>query len=227
MDKGDADHGQRLWLRLGLGLTAGVVAGLTGWRRWKASQTSPLIRKGEHLSALVTGASSGIGRAYATKLAAQGYDVILVARRLERLTSLAQALSDRYGVAATVVSADLATNDGISRVESVIEDTEHLNLLVNNAGFGLVGDFAQSDIERHLEMLHVHIHAVVRLTRAALPMLLAQNRGAVINVSSLMAYYPMYGSTTYAGTKCYLRAFTEALHQELIGTGVRVQSLCP
>jgi uncharacterized protein len=181
----------------------------------------------QRLTALVTGASSGLGLVYATKLAQRGYDVILVARRRERLEALATQLAQDYGVEAAVVTADLATEEGIARVVQVIAATPNLNLLVNNAGFGLSSTFADSDTDRHLEMVRLHIHAVILLTRAALPAMLAQKRGAVVNVSSLMSFYPIYGSSSYAGTKCYLRAFTEVLHQELMGTGVRVQCLCP
>lgn len=214
-----------LWFVLG-GLL-GTSAGLRYWRRRRAQQTSPLLRAGERLTALVTGASSGIGRSYALKLAQLGYNVILVARRRENLEALAAEVAAAHGVEAAVVTADLATEAGIQRVEQVISATDDLNLLVNNAGFGLVGTFAHGDIEKHMTMVQLHVEAVVRLTRAALPVLLSQHRGAVINVSSLMSFYPMYGSTTYGATKCYLRAFTEALYQELLGTGVRAQALCP
>ena len=224
------DHEQ--WLGLGAGLIAGALAGLSWWRRAQARRTSPVLRPSEAptaraLSALITGASSGIGLAYATELAGLGYDVILVARRRERLEALASELSEAYGIKATVVQADLATEAGVTVTEKVIAATDNLSLLVNNAGFGLAGPFFRGDINRHLDMIRLHIETVVRLTRAALPGMLAQARGAVVNVSSLMAFYPLYGSSTYAGSKCYLRAFTEALHQELIGTGVRAQSLCP
>ncbi len=212
---------------LGLGIIAGALAGLKGWKRWQARRTSPLIRKGETLTALVTGASSGIGQAYATKLAELGYDVILVARRTERLEALASELREAWGVKAAPLTADLTTEEGISRAEQAISATDNLNLLVNNAGFGLVGPFAALEIEPNLAMVRLHVQAVVRLTRAALPVMLSQERGGIINVSSLMAFYPIAGSANYAGTKCYLRAFTEALHQELANTGVRVQSLCP
>lgn len=214
-----------LWL--GLGLIGGALVGLKSWQRWQARRTSPLIREGETLTALVTGASSGIGQAYATKLAKLGYDVILVARRTDRLEALAAELRETYGVKAVPLTADLATEEGISRVEQAIAAIDNLNLLVNNAGFGLVGRFAALDIEANLEMVRLHVQAVIRLVRAALPVMLSQERGAIVNVSSLIAYYPIAGGATYAGTKCYLRAFTEALHQELAGSGVRVQSLCP
>jgi short-subunit dehydrogenase len=176
---------------------------------------------------MVTGASSGIGAAYAKELASRGYDVILVARRRERLETLAATLHTDYHTEPLVVVADLTTEDGIARVEHVIRATDDLNLVVNNAGVGMATPFVRADVERHLELVRLHVHAVVRLTRAALPMMLAQSRGAVVNVSSLLSYFPVGGSATYAGTKCYLRAFTEALHQELASSGVRAQSLCP
>lgn len=219
-----------LWM--GVGIAAGALAGLTWMQRQRARRTSPLlraaeVRDGKRLTALVTGASSGLGRVFAIRLAQMGYQLILVARRQERLEALAMELAEAYGVEVMVVTADLATDEGISKVEQVITATDDLGLLINNAGFGMVGTFAESDVDRHLAMVRLHVHAVIRLTRAALPTLLARRRGGIINVSSLMAYYPIYGSTSYAGTKCYLRAFTEALHQELLGSGVRVQALCP
>jgi uncharacterized protein len=217
-------------------LTAGAVAGAIAAGRWclrqRAARRSPLLTRSEvasdrRLTALITGASSGIGLAFAKKLAQRGYNLILVARRRERLEALATKLTRAYGVEAMVVTADLTTDEGITRVLQTIAAAPNLNLLVNNAGFGLSGTFVDSDIDRHLEMIRLHIHAVILLTRAALPAMLAQGRGAVINVSSLMSFYPIYGSTSYAGTKCYLQAFTEVLHQELMGTGVRAQCLCP
>lgn len=179
------------------------------------------------MTALVTGASSGIGRTYATQLASLGYDLVVVARRRSRLQELAAELSETHGVDVAVVAADLTTEDGIQQLESLISSTTALTFLVNNAGFGMVSWFAASDLERHLDMIQLHVEAVVRLTRAALPGMLAMQRGAIVNVASLMAFYPLYGNTTYAATKCYLRTFSEALYQELVGTGVRVQALCP
>lgn len=227
--KEDSIH-QSLWLALGA--SAGAIAAGSWWSRQQKARQSPLLTRqetvlGQPLTALVTGASSGLGRVYAQKLAEMGYRLILVARRTDRLETLSAKLTQTYGTEAMVVTADLTTESGIARVEQVIAATPDLNLLVNNAGAGLFGKFAESDLNRHLNLVTLHIQAVIRLVRAALPAMLAQRRGAIINVSSLMAFYPMYGSTSYAGTKCYLRAFSEALHQELMGTGVRVQSLCP
>jgi uncharacterized protein len=217
---------------LAVGVATGALTVGRWWAHRRAARQSPLLTRsevasGQRLTALVTGASSGIGLVYATALARRGYNLILVARRHERLEALAAELSKTCGIEAMVVSADLSSEEGISRIAQVIAATPDLNLLVNNAGYGLSGTFANSDPDRHLNMIKLHIHAVVLLTRAALPGMLAQGRGAVVNVSSLMSFYPIYGSTSYAGTKCYLNAFTEVLHQELMGTGVRVQCLCP
>ena len=205
----------------------GAVAGVRYWRESAARKTSPLIRSGEHQVALVTGASSGIGTEYALQLAALGYEVILVARRTHRLEALAAEVEAQYGVHAMVVTADLSTEEGIQRVERVLAGTDDLGVLVNNAGLGLNGAFADLDIDEHTRLIELHVAATVRLTRAALPAMLAQKRGAIVNVASLMAFYPLYGSSTYGATKCYLRSFTEALHQELVGNGVRAQALCP
>ncbi|MBN1246361.1 MAG: SDR family oxidoreductase [Anaerolineae bacterium] len=224
-EKAHENSTTRPWLLLGAAI--GVVFGLVSWRRRRARQTSPLIREGERSTALVTGASSGIGRSYAIELASLGYDLILVARRRDRLQALATELIDSYGIRVAVVEADLAMEEGVTQVERAIAAADALTVLVNNAGFGMVSWFATSDLQRHLDMVQLHIEAVVRLTRAALPGMLALKRGAVVNVGSLMAFYPLYGNTTYSATKCYLRTFSEVLHQELIGTGVRVQALCP
>ena len=213
---------------LGLGLAIGVTAGLLMWRkRQHARATSPLHCTDEAGAALVTGASSGIGAVYARFLARQGFDLVLVARREARLQALADELMQRYNVTAEVLVADLADADDIARVKARIAEMDDLCFLVNNAGFGLLGSFADNDIGGQDAMIHVHVNASVRLTRAALPVMLAQQRGAIVNVASLAAFYPLPGSATYAATKAYLKTFTEALHQELAGTGVRVQALCP
>lgn len=177
-------------------------------------------------TALITGASSGIGATFARQLAAQGYDLILVARRRERLVALATELEERYAISAQALVADLSTLDGVERVEGRIVELEPLDILVNNAGFGIVGKFAESDLTRHLDMIHVHVIASVRLCRAVLPGMIARHRGGIINVSSISAFTSV-GNVTYTSTKAYLVAFSEALQVELAGTGVRVQALCP
>ncbi|QXD14589.1 SDR family oxidoreductase [Rhodocaloribacter litoris] len=178
-------------------------------------------------TALITGASSGIGAGFARRLAERGYNLILVARRADRLAELAEELQTRHGIEAEGLPADLATDEGIRRVEARIVDCDTLDLLVNNAGFGTTGRFAEIDLAPQLAMIHVHVIAPVRLIRAALPGMMARGAGGIINVSSVSAFWPNAGSATYSATKAYLNAFSEALAHELRGTGVTVQALCP
>lgn len=177
-------------------------------------------------TALITGASSGLGEAFARVLASRGYSLILTARRLERLTALADELTRQHGISCQVVPADLADEGGITCLEKWIEKAESLSLLINNAGFGVKGRFSDGALEKHLRMIQVHVIAAVRLTRAALPGMIARRRGAIINVASMAAFLP-YRSSTYAATKAYLVAFSEGMAGELNGTGVIVQALCP
>ena len=176
---------------------------------------------------MITGASSGIGAAFARRLASQGYDLILVARRADRLRALAAEVRHQNGVVAEVIIADLAQLADIERVEQRIADSATVELLINNAGFGTVGMFSVANLDRQLEMIWVHVIACVRLSRAALPGMLARGHGAIINVSSPAAFFPTPGNVTYSATKAYVKAFSEALAAELTGTGVQVQVLCP
>ncbi|MBN1260500.1 MAG: SDR family NAD(P)-dependent oxidoreductase [Anaerolineae bacterium] len=220
----------RCGLWIGFGLLTGILSGLYLWRRQRIRRTLPPLvsttedRKG---TALVTGASSGIGASYARRLAQAGYDLIIVARRRERLETLAETLRANYGREVEVLVADLADEEDVARVAARIAALEDLEILINNAGFNVPGRWVESPVERQLDMVGVHVVAPVRFTRAALPAMVARGRGAVVNVSSLMAFFPLYEAANYAATKSYLRAFTEALYQELEGTGVRAQVLCP
>ncbi len=177
--------------------------------------------------ALVTGASAGLGAAFARALAARGCDLVLVARREDRLQSLAEELCLDYGVDAEVLAGDLSGLEGIERVEQRIAGLDRLEYLVNNAGFGVRGYFAYSDIQRHSAMQHVHMLAPMRLTHAALRQMLPRKRGNIINMSSLGAFLAMPGNVNYNASKAYLNMFSAALSSELAGTGVRIQALCP
>jgi short-subunit dehydrogenase len=214
---------------LGLGLAAGVLAGLTVLRRRTAINRPSILSaaEGESRTALITGASSGIGAAFARQLAPMGYNMILVARHKERLAALAMELGERYPISAEVLVTDLANATDVERVERYITELESLDLLINNAGFGAPGSFAEAELVTQLNMIHVHVIASVRLTRAALPGMIARRRGAIINVSSIASLVPIPGSATYSATKAYLNVFSEALQAELRGTGVKIQSLCP
>ena len=220
--------GQKGRLLLGLGL-AGVVGGLTVLRRRSTTRQTPVLRvaEGEPGTALITGASSGIGAAYARQLAAMGYNLILVARREERLAALAAELKERYPISAQVLAADLSNPAGVERVEAYIARLERLDVLINNAGFGSPGSFVEADFANQLAMIQVHVVASVRLTRAALPLMMTRQRGAIINVSSIAGLVPIPGSATYSATKAYLNVFSEALQAELRDTDIKIQALCP
>ncbi len=178
-------------------------------------------------TALITGASSGIGAAFASKLAAQQYDLVLIARRKERLRSLAIDLHQRFHVGVDVLVADLSCPGDVEHIEQRIGALGAPDMLVNNAGFGIPGTFVENPVERYLEMIAVHVPANVRLCHAALPGMIARGQGAIINVSSLGAFLIAPSDETYFATKAYLNVFSEALQAELLGTGVRVQALCP
>jgi short-subunit dehydrogenase len=180
------------------------------------------------LRALVTGATSGIGRAFARRLASDGYDVVVHGRRAERLRELAGELRTRHGVAADVLVADLADPDGVLRVEEEIR-SRPLQMLVNNAGFTPLEPFLDHSADDHEAMIRVHVLAVTRLAHAALPAMLQDNRGAIINVSSdgVFVPFPRDVMTVYAATKAYVNTFTRGLQTLVQGTEVRVQALCP
>lgn len=177
-------------------------------------------------TALITGASSGIGDEFARQLAAASYDLVLVSRRAELLLKLAGELERQHQVQVETVVADLTNEADIFRVNEHISRTDSLDLLVNNAGFGLPGPFSKNDFEKHLDMIQVHVIASVHLAHAAIPVMAARQQGGIINVSSVAAFIP-WGGVTYCSTKAYLVAFSEALSVELRKKNIRVQALCP
>lgn len=177
--------------------------------------------------ALVTGASSGIGEAFARRLARDRYDLTIVARNQERLENLAENLRTEQHVGVKVLPADLTKTAQLRKVERAIASDDNLEMLVNNAGFGTMGNFAELDPSVEEEEIRLNVLALVRLTRAALPGMIQRHRGAIINVSSMAGMQPGPTTTTYAATKAYVNSFSEGLHEELQGTGVQVQALCP
>lgn len=184
--------------------------------------TAPARRR-----ALVTGASSGIGEAFARRLAADDYDLVLVARRADVLEALAAELKEKRGVAVETLAADLTQDAELSGVEARIRSDAGLELLVNNAGFGSEGRFHELDPAGETRMVRLNVEAVVRLTHAALQGMVERGHGAIVNVSSGVAFVPSPYFATYGATKAFVNSFTEALYEELRGTGVRVQALCP
>jgi short-subunit dehydrogenase len=177
--------------------------------------------------ALVTGASSGIGAAFAERLARDQYDLVLVARDRARLDELAAKISRDHGVEVEVLPADLTRSSQLCVVENRVAGDPGLDVLINNAGFGTSGAFVRLEPDREEEEIRLNVIALVRLTRAALPGMIARRGGAIINVSSMAAFQPGPFNATYCATKAYVNSFTEALHEELRGTGVKLQALCP
>jgi len=179
--------------------------------------------------ALVTGASSGIGAAFARELATRGWDLIIVARRADRLAQLSRELEMSGGIRVEVLPADLTVDADLAKVAERIAGAEHLELLVNNAGFGTRGKFFETDLEGQLRMHRLHVIATLHLTHAALPGMVARGRGNVINVSSVAAFGNTPGNVSYCATKTWMNSFTETLALELkaAGSPVRVQALCP
>jgi hypothetical protein len=175
---------------------------------------------------LVTGASSGIGEEFARQLAARGHDVTLVARRAERLQTLAKSLRRDHRVKVSVHPADLETKAGRDPVATMLR-TKGPWLLINNAGFGSRGRLVDLDAERELAEVQLNVVALHELTAAVLPGNVAAGRGGVVNVASTAAYQPIPYMATYAATKAFVLHFTEAIAQELHGTGVRAMALCP
>jgi short-subunit dehydrogenase len=179
-------------------------------------------------TALITGATAGIGAAFARRLARDGYGLVLVARDGERLAATAEQLRAAHGGVVEAIVADLSTPDGQERVAARVSDPDRpIDLLVNNAGRTINGAFLRNSIEDETAMLNLNVHAVMRLTRAALPAMTARRSGAVINVSSISGFgVPMPGST-YSASKAWVTNFTESVALSVAPFGVRVMALCP
>ena len=177
--------------------------------------------------AVVTGASGGLGGEFARQLAASGYHLVLTARREERMQALAAELRQLYGIQVQVLPADLANIDELRGLEDALRKMERIDLLINNAGFGLMGHFWQLDLQAQADMLQVHDLASMRLTHAVLPGMVTRKAGGVVQVSSMAAFLRRRNSVMYSATKSFLVAFSQALIDDLKGTGVHVQALCP
>ena len=177
--------------------------------------------------ALVTGASSGIGAAYAAQLAARGHDLILVARRRDRLESLAAELRRAHGRKVEIVAADLSHEDDLARIEALIRGRDDIDIVVNNAGLGALGPSASVDAGEVDAMLRVNVLALTWLALAAAPGFARRNRGTLINIASVLAIIPSPGGAAYAASKAYVLHFSRALQAEFAKTDVKVQAVMP
>ncbi|WGJ88644.1 SDR family oxidoreductase [Achromobacter mucicolens] len=177
-------------------------------------------------TALITGASSGIGAVYADRLARRGFDLILVARNQNRLSAVAERISTATGRNVQTVNADLGSNEGVARVETILANGG-IDLLLNNAGFGAVTPLAQSDIGEMVKMIDLNVTALTRLTYAAAPVFIKQGGGTIINIASIAAIGPEILNGVYGGTKAYVLALTQSLHHELAAKGLRIQAVLP
>jgi len=178
-------------------------------------------------TALITGASSGIGALYADRLARRGYDLILVARNRERLNPLAADISSRHGRAVEVFPADLNNPVALRSVENKLKGDASITLLVNNAGIGTHTSLLESDVDQMARMIDLNVTALTRLSYAAVPGFVARGNGALINIASIAAVAPETLNGVYGGSKAFVLAFSQSLQHELAGKGVRVQAVLP
>jgi len=177
--------------------------------------------------AVVTGASSGIGAVYADRLAQRGYDLLLVARRGERLQTLASKLEQAYVIKAETLVADLEKENDLARLETVLAGNPAIRVLVNNAGIARLSSVAETPVKESLAQIALNITALTRLTHAVLPAFKERNEGAIINIASVLAVHALPVSSVYSGTKAFVLNFSRGLQQELASTSVRVQVVLP
>lgn len=177
--------------------------------------------------ALITGATSGIGAAFANRLAQKGFDLILHGRRQEKLTEHAKNLGKTHNISVEIIIGELSQAEELKKIERHIQGLERLDMLINNAGYWTPGSFWNHSPDSLEAMIMVHVVAPVRFIRAALPRMLERHKGDIINVSSMGAYFNLVTVENYGATKAYLINFTESLHIALMGTGIRVQALAP
>ncbi|TBN43374.1 SDR family oxidoreductase [Pseudomonas sp. BGI-2] len=178
-------------------------------------------------TALITGASSGIGEIYAERLAARGFDLLLVARDERRLEAAANTLRAKHGVQVEVFKADLTHKDDVVKVEQRLRSDSSISLLLNNAGVAADGLLANSDMDQLEKLIQLNVTAVTRLASAAAASFAKARRGAIINIASVVALFPERFNATYSASKAYVLSLTQSLNAELNGTGVKVQAVLP
>ena len=177
--------------------------------------------------AIITGASGGLGQAFAEALARKNYNLILVARRKNLLNQIAHHLTQKFSINTNVFQADLSQQYDLSRLEDYIQSLEKIDLLINNASSGHIYNFITSEVDKQLEINQVKFHASVRLSHKTIGKMINAGSGYIINVASLSALIPLPNTAIYSATNAALHKFTEALNIELDGTGIKLQSLCP
>jgi short-subunit dehydrogenase len=173
--------------------------------------------------AMVTGATAGIGESFTRVLAREGFNIVLVARDLERMKERATTLESQFNVQAAIVQADLATDDGCAKVEKFLTENP-VEVLINNAGFGINKAFSMSDLSAEQQLLDVLVRTPMRLMHTVIPQMKARNSGSIVNVSSVAGWI---AGGTYSAAKSYLTVLSESLHTELSGTGIKISALCP
>jgi short-subunit dehydrogenase len=178
--------------------------------------------------AIITGASSGIGKALAFEFAAGGFNLLLTARNGAALTEIAGACTKEYGIETQVIPADLACLDSIeSLLTGLKTEARHYEILVNNAGFGVHGEFASTNVEQNIQLINVQLTAALKLTKAVLPSMIARRSGRILNVASVYSFSPVPLQSVYAACKAFLLSFSSSLQNELKDTGITVTVFCP
>ena len=193
----------------------------------KFQEKNILLNYTEPGKAVITGASAGLGLCFAKKLAEYGFDLVLIARRKDRLQDIATRLESEHSIQCEIIPADLALDEDIEKVADRIKQISDLDILINNAGFATLGNFADVPVEKDMRMIHVHMKASVQSTYAALQIMRKRKQGIIINVSSIGAYILTPGNVLYDATKSFLNTFSENLSLELQGLDIKIQALCP
>jgi uncharacterized protein len=204
----------------------GSISGVRGDELAQAQETEMTTTHGKG-TALITGASSGIGAIYANRLAKRGHDLILVARNRQRLASLARRLSNETGRKVETAEADLTSSADLQRVENILKTNAGISVLVNNAGVGAAAPLVASDVDKMEDMIHLNVTALTRLTYAAVPGFVARGNGTIINIASIVAIAPEVLNGVYGGSKAFVLAFSHSLVHELAGKSIRVQAVLP
>jgi short-subunit dehydrogenase len=195
---------------------------------WLSKGESTLFRTRNNTRAvLITGASSGIGEAFAWRFAALGFNLIITGRNINKLENIASELRTRFSIKVETLIAELSSEKDLNNLLRVIKQHNDISILVNNAGFGSGEQFCKNKIGCHLQMIRVHVVACLKQIHAVLPQMLHRQEGVIINVSSMAAFIPAPGSSIYSATKLFLSSFSESLALELKGTGIVVKCLCP